>query len=81
MISRKQKMTNLWKQVRFIETVDPANSFVRSLMMQGIYTSDFSSLNEELLDWYSAINEQYAAVFADTEHHRAVKATIDQMYV
>ena len=80
MISRKQKLTNLWKQVRFIETVDPGNEFVRGLMAQGIYSSDFSAMNEELLDWFSAVNKHYAAVYADTEHHRAVKATIDQMY-
>ena len=81
MISRKQKMTNLWKQVRFIETVDPSNAFVRSLMEQGIYSPNFSALNEELLDWFSAITEHYSAVYTDSEHHRAVKAAIDQTYV
>ena len=76
MISRRQKMVNLWKQVRFIEIVDPGNQFVKNLMFDGVYSSDFALLSEDILDWFSAINERYA----DTEHHRAVKATIDQMY-
>lgn len=80
MISRRQKMVNLWKQVRFIEIVDPENRFVKNLMFDGIYSSNFSFLSEEILDWFSAINEHYASVYSDTEHHRTVKATIDQMY-
>lgn len=80
MISRRQKMVNLWKQVRFIEIVDPENQFVKNLMFDGIYSSNFSFLSEEILDWFSAINEHYASVYSDTEHHRTVKATIDQMY-
>ncbi len=80
MISRRQKMVSLWKQVRFIEIVEPGNPFVKNLMLDGVYSSDFSLLNEEILDWFSAIKERYASVYSDTEHHRAVKATIDQMY-
>lgn len=80
MISRRQKMVNLWKQVRFIEIVEPENQFVKNLMFDGIYSSNFALLGEEILDWFSAINERYASVYADTEHHRTVKATIDQMY-
>ena len=80
MISRRQKMVNLWKQVRFIEIVDPGNQFVKHLMLDGVYSSDFALLSEDILDWFSAINERYASVYSDTEHHRAVKATIDQMY-
>ena len=80
MISRRQKMVNLWKQVRFIEIVDPENQFVKNLKFDGSYSSNFSFLSEEILDWFSAINEHYASVYSDTEHHRTVKATIDQMY-
>ena len=79
MISRRQKMVNLWKQVRFIEIVDPGNQFVKNLMFDGVYSSDFALLSEDILDWFSAINERYASVYSDTEHHRAVKATIDQI--
>lgn len=74
MISRRQKMVNLWKQVRFIEIVDPGNQFVKNLMFDGVYSSDFALLSEDILDWFSAINERYASVYSDTEHHRAVKA-------
>lgn len=80
MISRRQKMVNLWKQVRFIEIVDPGNQFVKNLMFDGVYSSDFALLSEDILEWFSAINERYASVYSDTEHHRTVKATIDQMY-
>ena len=79
MISRRQKMVNLWKQVRFIEIVDPGNQFVKNLMFDGVYSSDFAQLNEDILDWFSAINERYASVYSDTEHHCTVKATSDQM--
>ena len=44
MISRRQKMVNLWKQVRFIEIVDPGNQFVKNLMFDGVYSSDFALL-------------------------------------
>ena len=64
----------------FIEIVDPGNQFVKNLMFDGVYSSDFAQLNEDILDWFSAINERYASVYSDTEHHRTVKATIDQMY-
>ncbi len=60
MISRRQKMVNLWKQVRFIEIVDPGNQFVKNLMFDGVYSSDFALLSEDILDWFSAINERYA---------------------
>ena len=50
-------------------------------MFDGVYSSDFALLSEDILDWFSAINERYASVYSDTEHHRAVKATIDQMYI
>lgn len=56
------------------------NQFVKNLMFDGVYSSDFALLSEDILDWFSAINERYASVYSDTEHHRAVKATIDQMY-
>ena len=42
MISRRQKMVNLCKQVRFIEIVDPVNQFVKILMFDGVYCSDFA---------------------------------------
>lgn len=50
MISRRQKMVNLWKQVRFIEIVDPGNPFVKNLMFDGVYSSDFALLSEDILD-------------------------------
>lgn len=53
MISRRQKMVNLWKQVRFIEIVDPGNQFVKNLMFDGVYSSDFALLSEDILDWFS----------------------------
>lgn len=80
MISRRQKLVTLWKWVRFIEIVQPENEFVRNLKVDGLYTSDFSSLNEELLDVYGAVESHYKAVYADTDQHRAVKETIDKMY-
>ena len=55
-------MVNLWKQVRFIEIVDPGNQFVKNLMFDGVYSSDFALLSEDILDWFSAINERYASV-------------------
>ena len=80
MISRRQKMVTLWKWVRFIEIVQPENALVRNLKLDGLYSSDFSSLNEEILDHYGSIEKQHKAVYADTEQHRAVKETIDTMY-
>ena len=50
MISRRQKMVNLWKQVRFIEIVDPGNQFVKNLMFDGVYSSDFALLSEPILE-------------------------------
>ena len=42
-------MVNLWKQVRFIEIVDPGNQFVKNLMFDGVYSSDFALLSEDIL--------------------------------
>ena len=80
MISRRQKMVSIWKKVRFMEIVDPNNQFVRNLMFDGVYSSDLTAQNEDILDWFSAIDAKYTALYADTEHHKAVKATIDSMY-
>lgn len=80
MISRRQKMVTLWKWVRFVEIVQPDNAFVKNLKLDGLYSSDFSAMNEEMLDHYGAIEKQYKAIYADTEQHRAVKETIDKMY-
>lgn len=80
MISRRQKMMALWKWIRFIEIVEPENALVRNLKLDGLYSSDFSAVNEDILDHYGAIEKQYKAVYADTEQHRAVKQTIDAMY-
>ena len=41
-------MVNLWKQVRFIEIVDPGNQFVKNLMFDGVYSSDFALLSEDI---------------------------------
>ena len=35
---------------------------------------------EDILDWYSDIDAQYTALYADTEHHQAIKNTIDSEY-
>ena len=80
MISRRQKMDTLWKKVRFMEIIQPDNAFVKNLMYNGVYSSDFAALNEDILDWYSDIDAQYTALYADTEHHQAIKNTIDSEY-
>ena len=80
MISRRQKMVALWKKVRFIEIIQPDNAFVKNLMYNGVYSADFTALNEDILDLYSDIDTQYNALYADTEHHRAIKNTIDAEY-
>ena len=80
MISRRQKMGNLGPQGRVIELGDPGTQVVKTLLVDGVYSSDFALWREDILDWFSAINERYASVYSDTEHHRTVKATIDQMY-
>ncbi|MEI3477905.1 MAG: hypothetical protein V8Q84_01005 [Bilophila sp.] len=53
---------------------------VKNLKLDGLYSSDFSALNEEILDHYGSIEKQYKAVYADTEQHRTVKDTINTMY-
>lgn len=73
-------MVTLWKWVRFVEIVQPDNAFVKNLKLDGLYSSDFSAMNEGMLDHYGAIEKQYKAIYADTEQHRAVKETIDKMY-
>ena len=80
MISRRQKMVTPWKKVRFMEIIQPDNAFVKNLMYNGVYSSDFAALNEDILDWYSDIDAQYTALYADTEHHQAIKNTIDSEY-
>lgn len=80
MISRRQKMVTLWKKVRFMEIIQPDNAFVKNLMYNGVYSSDFAALNEDILDWYSDIDAQYTALYADTEHHQAIKNTINSEY-
>ncbi len=80
MISRRQKMVALWKKVRFMEIIQPDNAFVKNLMYNGVYSADFAALNEEILDWYSDIDAQYTTLYADTEHHRTIKSTIDSEY-
>ncbi|WP_294508520.1 hypothetical protein [uncultured Bilophila sp.] len=49
-------------------------------MYNGVYSADFTALNEDILDLYSDIDAQYNALYADTEHHRAIKNTIDAEY-
>ena len=73
-------MVTLWKKVRFMEIIQPDNAFVKNLMYNGVYSSDFAALNEDILDWYSDIDAQYTALYADTEHHQAIKNTIDSEY-
>ena len=81
MISRRQKMVNLWKQVRFIEIVDPGNQFVKNLMFDGVYSSDFALLSEDILDWFSAIIFRYRASSGCKGDHRSNVCLIETVRI